>query len=85
MSDTFAAMQRTLTSPAETHYAITPSDTADLSPVPRALYVSASGTAVLVDRSGTELSYDLTAGTTLPLRARRVKATGTTAQLIAWV
>ncbi|WP_373355114.1 hypothetical protein [Pseudoroseicyclus sp. CXY001] len=84
MADNFASHAQTLTSPAGRHRAITPSDAADLDPVPRALYVNASGSAVLRDSEGTSVTYQLTAGQVLPMRAVRVMATGTTAGLIGW-
>ncbi|MCO6381958.1 MAG: hypothetical protein JXQ91_03730 [Vannielia sp.] len=84
MTDNFAGHMRSLTTPAEVHFSITPSDGTDLPVVPRALYCNIAGTAVLRDRNGQEVSYDLAAGQVLPFRAHRVLATGTTAGLIGW-
>ncbi|MGZ9812065.1 spike base protein, RCAP_Rcc01079 family [Pseudoroseicyclus sp. H15] len=84
MADNFATHAESLNSPASRHQVITPDDGADLSPVPRALFCNASGTAVIRDAAGTDVAYDLMAGQILPLRARRVLATGTTAGLIGW-
>lgn len=84
MPDPFDTDYVNLTSPAVAHYAIIPSDSADLPVRPRALYVTASGTALLQDSAGTVVSYDLTAGAVLSIRPVRVLAAGTTAQLVAW-
>ncbi len=84
MSDPFESDYVNLSSPAVSHYLISPSDVVDLPVRPRAIYVNAAGTAVLQDASGDVVSYDLAAGTVLTLRPDRVLATGTTAQLIAW-
>lgn len=84
MSDAFETDYVNLTSPAVSHYTVVPSDSADLPARPRALYVNASGSAVLQDQDGNNVSYDLAAGTVLSLRPIRVLSTGTTAQLVAW-
>ena len=84
MSDPFAGYSEGLTSPADDHFAITPNDGVDLATVPRALYVNVAGTLVLHDKSGTAITYNVTAGQVLPLRVRRVLATGTTATVVGW-
>ncbi|WP_439156178.1 spike base protein, RCAP_Rcc01079 family [Yoonia sp.] len=84
MPDPFESDYVNLTSPAVTHYAVVPSDGADLPVRPRALFVRVGGTAVLQDKDGTVISYDLSAGAVLSMRPVRVLATGTTAQLVAW-
>ncbi|MDP5084683.1 MAG: hypothetical protein NWQ23_04620 [Yoonia sp.] len=84
MPDPFDTDYVNLTSPAVAHYAIVPSDGADLPVRPRAIYVNAGGTAVLQDNDGAAISYEVTAGTVLSIRPLRVLAAGTTAQLIAW-
>lgn len=84
MPDPFDTDYVNLTSPAVAHYAITPSDSADLPVRPRAIFVNAAGTAILQDSAGTQVSYDLAAGAVLSIRPVRVLATGTTAQLVAW-
>jgi len=84
MPDPFDTDYVNLTSPAVAHYLVIPSDMSDLPVRPRALYVNASGTAVLQDNDGETVSYELAAGTVLSVRPTRVLATGTTAQLIAW-
>lgn len=84
MPDPFETDYVNLTSPAVSQYAVLPSDTDDLPVRPRAIYVNTSGTAVLKDRSGEVVSYELGAGAILSFRPVRILATGTTAQLIAW-
>jgi hypothetical protein len=84
MSDPFDSDYVNLTSPAVSHFPITPDDTADLPVRPRAIFVNAGGTAALQDKSGVVVSYELAAGAVLSIRPLRVLATGTTAQLIAW-
>lgn len=84
MPDPFDSDYVNLTSPAVSHYAVAPSDTADLPVRPRALYVNAAGTAVLMDKDSNTVTYDLAAGTVLSVRPLRILATGTSAQLIAW-
>ncbi|MCK0096526.1 hypothetical protein MWU60_13165 [Yoonia sp. F2084L] len=84
MPDPFDTDYVNLTSPAVSHYVISPSDAADLPVRPRALYVNVGGSAVMQDASGESVSYELMAGSILPLRPNRVMASGTTAQLVAW-
>ena len=84
MSDPFDSDYVNLTSPAVAHYQITPDDMADLPVRPRAIFANTGGTAVLQDKNGVTVTYDLNAGTTLSIRPLRILATGTTAQLIAW-
>jgi len=84
MSDPFDSDYVNLTSPAVSHYVVVPSDTAELPVRPRALFVNGAGTAVLQDKAGVAISYDLAAGAVLSMRPLRILATGTTAQLIAW-
>ncbi len=84
MPDPFDSDYVNLTSPAVAHYVVIPSDGADLPVRPGALYVNSAGTAVLQDKDGESVSYEVTAGAVLTLRPTRVLATGTTAQLVAW-
>lgn len=84
MPDPFDSDYVNLTSPAVSHYAVIPSDGADLPVRPRALFVNAAGTAVLQDADGEAVTYDLAAGAVLAIRPVRVLATGTSAQLVAW-
>lgn len=84
MTDPFASDYVNLTSPAVSHYTVVPDDAVDLPVRPRALFVAGAGLAVLRDEGGSEVSYDLAAGTVLTFRPVRILATGTTAQLVAW-
>jgi hypothetical protein len=70
-------------SPIVATVVVTPSDSADLSFVTRALWVGGAGTITLIDLSGnTTLFSGILAGTWLWIRATRIKATGTSATLI---
>jgi hypothetical protein len=81
MPDHFQGATAGLESPFTVHFAITPSDSVNLSDRPRALRCNVAGTAVLVDEAGTSLSYTLAVGEVIAGRIVRVNATGTTAIL----
>lgn len=71
-----------ITGPACGVFAVTPSDSADLTAVTRGLYVGVSGDVVVVPAygDGTAVTFKtVPAGMILPVMAIRVKATGTTA------
>ena len=69
-----------ISAPAQRGFAITPSDASDLAAETRGLWVGASGDLALVLASGDEVTLvGAVGGTVLPLRVKRVKATGTTA------
>ena len=84
MSDSFQNFTKGLHSPADRHFAIAPSDTVDIVPRPRAIYCQTAGNLRLRDGAGTELTYAVSAGQTLPFRATRVMSTGTTATVFGW-
>lgn len=84
MSDRFQGHSKGLESPADTHFAITPADGADLVPRPRAIYCQTTGTVAVMDRTGAVVAYAVQAGQVLPFRAMRVMATGTTATVVGW-
>ncbi len=66
--------------PARQGFAITPSDASALASEIRALYVGAAGDLALVLASGDSVTLSaVPAGSLLPLRVQKVKATGTTA------
>lgn len=72
-----------LTMPATDAFAITPSNTVDLTRAARSLYVGGAGDVALITLDGTTITFSgLSAGTVLPVGATRVLATGTTATLI---
>lgn len=80
MPDRFSEHAHSLVSPASHGFAITPSDGVDLPEVTRALYVGAAGAVSITLASGADLTLaGIAAGTILPLRIRRLRATGTTA------
>jgi hypothetical protein len=69
-----------ISAPAQSGFAITPNDAADLAAETRGLWVGASGDLSLVLASGDEVTMPgVVGGTLLPLRVRRVKASGTSA------
>ncbi len=79
-TDRFDKHAAGLMTPGEDGFAITPNDGADLTRVPRSIYVGGAGNIALVTAKGTTLTFvGLGAGQVLPMRANRVLATGTTA------
>lgn len=58
---------------------IVPSDTTDLPSVTRAIMATDAGTVDIVMDDGSSATFTLTEGQRLPIRARRVNATGTSA------
>ena len=84
MPDLYAIESHDIDAPASKGFAITPDDNADLPYVTRAIYTGKGGTIVMVlvdDGAAATTFTDLPAGLVLPVRARRVKATGTTASM----
>lgn len=72
--------------PARRLAAVTPSDTADLQPGPaKALWIAAAGTlsVIAADDSAAVALGSLGAGTLVPVRAKRIMATGTSATVVA--
>jgi hypothetical protein len=66
--------------PAKQGIAITPSDSADFSfGFTRGIYVGGAGNISVEMANGTVMFYTVNAGSVLPLRVKRVNATGTTA------
>lgn len=69
-----------ISAPAQRGFAITPADGADLAAETRGLWVGGSGDIALVLASGDEITLaGVVGGSILPLRLRRIKATGTSA------
>jgi hypothetical protein len=63
--------------------AVTPADGADLAKAAQALYVGGAGALVVDTKLGTTVTFAaVPAGTTLLLRVKRVRSTGTTATSI---
>lgn len=81
MADFFATHSAGLDSPAQKAFAITADDNTDLAVTTRAVYTGAGGTlvALLADDAGAVTFSNVPAGQVLPIRVRRVLATGTTA------
>ncbi len=69
--------------PATHAAAVTPSDSVDLANFSRAIYVGGAGNLVVVMLSGEQVTFTgVQAGTILPIRVTRVRATSTTATAI---
>jgi hypothetical protein len=87
MSDAFSSHSQTLEAPASRAFAITPADNIDLASATRAIYVGTAGNlnVVLVGDTAPVTFANVPAGATLPLRVRRVRAAGTTAQNLVGV
>lgn len=88
MSDSFSNFGDAPDFQARRALAVTPSDSNNLSVIPKALWISGAGTlsVIAVDDgdAGTPVALgSLSVGTLVPLRVRRVRATGTTATVIA--
>lgn len=80
MSEKYQGRADDIVAPARRGFAITANDATDLTAETRAIYVGSAGDLVAVLVSGDEVSFvGLPGGTLLPVRARRVKSTGTSA------
>lgn len=79
MADAFADFRSGLESPAVRVLEVTPSDTADLTEVSRAINVADSGTVRVTTVDGTTATIFVAAGIAFPIRVTRVWSTGTTA------
>ncbi|NKX43600.1 spike base protein, RCAP_Rcc01079 family [Roseicyclus persicicus] len=78
--DPFDDRRSGLNDPAEGLIQVTPSDTTDLGVICRGLYVGNAGDVAVRASDNTEGVFEnVAAGTFLPVRARRVLETGTTA------
>ena len=83
MTDPFQNVADAPSAPATRVLAVTPHDTNPLVDTPKAIYVGTGGTIVLQGASGGDATLTNVAdGTILPIRARFVRATGTTAASI---
>lgn len=80
MADPFLNTTAGLDSPAINGAAITPHADNDLAITTRAIYVGGAGNLAVIMAGGTTLTFvGLAAGTLLPIRAKRVLVSGTTA------
>lgn len=83
MTDPFENYHRTIIDPVDRAFAITPSDSAELSIATRGLYIGGAGDVVAVLSSGDEVTFTgMLAGAIYPLRVKQVKSTNTTATSI---
>ena len=81
--DQYAGITAGLSGNASSAVAVTPSDTTDLTYVSRWLFVGGAGNVTCIMADGTTVLFTgILAGTLLPIRCSRVKATGTTATLM---
>jgi hypothetical protein len=72
-----------MTSPANDALAVTPSDTAPVTYVSRALYVGGAGNLSVTMQGGGNVTFvAVPAGTVLPIRVTHVRSTSTTATSI---
>lgn len=80
MPDRFQNTSPSLSGPATHGFAVTPHDVNLLQETTRALYIGSAGSLAVVLASGATVTFaGVASGTTLPVRAARVMATGTTA------
>ncbi|MDC9824082.1 hypothetical protein PRN20_10065 [Devosia sp. ZB163] len=83
MTERYQGRAEDIAAPARRGFAITASDVADLAAETRAVYIGSGGDLAVVLSSGDEVSFaGLTGGSLLPIRARRIKSTGTTATFL---
>lgn len=83
MPDRYASFTPGLESPATHGFSVSPNDSADLPETTRALFVGNDGAVSLVLASGASVVLaGVAGGAVLPLRVKRVLATGTTAGAI---
>jgi hypothetical protein len=80
MTDRYSSHAKSLSSPADHGFSISPSDTVDLAETTRALYVGTGGNIAATLRSGADITLaNVPTGSVLPIRFQRIKATNTTA------
>lgn len=84
MSETYAKQYDRVESPSRKAVEITPDDNNDLATWSKALYIGGGGNieVQLVDDSGPTTFIAVPTGTVLPIRAKRIFSTGTTATFI---
>lgn len=69
--------------PAVSVASVTPSDATALDPIPRALYIGATGDVAVITPDGATATFvGVPTGAIIPVRAKYVKTTGTTATSI---
>jgi hypothetical protein len=85
MSDLFAAYTPGLEAPASSVFVITPHDTNELAIATRAIRVTVGGVLVVTGADGVDCACNFADGETRPIRAKKVKSTGSSAGLLAGV
>lgn len=81
--DRFSDFPTNLVAPARDAAAILPNDSVDLGQLPRALFVGTAGNVAAIMAGGQSVLFEnCAAGSVLPVRAVRIRATGTTAGAI---
>lgn len=80
-NDPFAQLMDSAMFPARNPVAVTPSDAVELATVPKALYVGTGGDVVVrgIDAVADVTFKNVASGQVIDVRARYVRATGTTA------
>lgn len=79
-TDHFSGKSVELSSPGSHHFAITPSDATDFTVMARGIYVGTGGDVAIVTSDGTAVTYvGAASGSVIPMRAKRVNSTNTTA------
>lgn len=74
------ARRPTRESPGQDGFTITPSNTVDFTTLAKSIWVGVAGNVTLVTSRGTTLTFvGCQAGSIIPVEARRVDVTGTTA------
>ena len=82
-ANNFSYPSNPIEAPATHAEAVTPSDSAELTNVTRALYVGGAGNVVVVMHGGETVTFTgVPAGAILPIRVKQVKSTSTTATSI---
>ena len=79
MRNPFTTRASSLSGPATDIIPVIPSDTADLSVVAIALYIESGGAVSIVTADGNARTVQVAGNSILPVGARRINATGTTA------
>lgn len=80
MADPFPSQTPSLLGPIENGFSVTPNDGTDLAQTTRAIWVGGAGNLSVVTRGGDTITLvGVPAGTLLPIRATRIRSTGTTA------
>jgi hypothetical protein len=80
MVDLWAYFRSNIDSPAYNHFVVTPNNTIDFAISTRAIYVGRGGDMEIVTHDNVAVVYANTiAGSTLPVRAKRINSSNTTA------